>query len=163
MGPLIEVTYIFQRFHIFLSTLSAFDELLGLDASSVMPYFRLQMLDRVRQRQVNPEDGQFDMAYHGHVRDTPIDSNYHFEYFTHPQMVPMPSGWTSMRVIQSAHYSGGRVCLTPRPTQAEIDRLLDRLVEDRAEIQINGLIKAPVGRPQARQVKSNVRLYLNSL
>ena len=88
----------------------------------------------------------------------PIIGHYHYEY---------TKGLTTIDhdligTVNRTHPSGGTVALLPRPTQEQIDSMLETMLASQCTVKLNGSVWKRILGPAARPVPGLVA-YLNSL
>lgn len=153
-GPLIEVTdrprrHLFCRDKARLENIEEFE--VGYNASrdawSDLEDIRLG-------KEVQPFRGEsYDYRDDPKVRATPLVGDHHFEYV----------GRTDAEEYADHHLSEGRIALTPRPTVSQINRLLARLFDDEAAVEIDGRTAVAGRGLPARQAIVDLGRYLASL
>lgn len=140
-GPLIDITTTRKR-HFFFERLHDRDTVRGI-------------MQRMTNQQLTNGDARFFMDLIGRIYGTvPKNWNFHYEY-TVPAAQPDR--------VSRRHPSGGRVHLSPRPTQNQIVRLIDRLLADNCAITVDRTVVQALGVQAPRPAVFGVAAYLNSL
>ncbi len=140
-GPLIDITTS-RKGHLFFNNRA--------DRETV----RLAMKALSHHQRKNGHGRGIMNGFEATYRTTPQNADFHYEY-------TVPAGQPNR--ISRLHASGGRVRINVRPNQAQIVRLLDRLLGDNCEIKINKDSEHAVGTVPVRAAISDPTAYLNSL
>ena len=153
-GPLIEVTDRLRR-HLFCSDKARLENIETFEVGANSAGDAWSDLEKIRSgEEVTPFPGQnYDYRKDPKVRATPLVGDHHFEYVRK----------AGTEEYDHHHLSEGRIALTPRPTDSQIDRLLARLFEDEAAVEINRVFRVARGTQRARQLIVGLRGYLDSL